>query len=77
MQCMIVWSIKVVYDIKLSSMKLQIKNPIKDQFCYDNMLKSKKYSKSKNREKQRRKYRISHYEFSFKKGTTSFEFKGT
>ena len=42
-------NMKVVYKIKLSSMRSQIKSPIKDQFCFDIMFKSKKYSKRKER----------------------------
>ena len=38
-------SVKVVYEIKLSSMRSQIKSPIKDQFSSDTMLKSKKILK--------------------------------
>ena len=60
-------SVKVVYEIKLPSMRSQIKSPIKDQFCFDIMLKSKKDSKSK---KKKRKSRISHYEFSLNRYNT-------
>ena len=48
---------KAMYEIKLSSMRSQIKSPIKNQFYFDTMLKSKKDSKRK----KRRKYRISYY----------------
>ena len=36
---------KAVYEIKLSSMRSQIKSPIKNQFYFDTMLKAKKDSK--------------------------------
>ena len=48
---------KAMYEIKLSSMRSQIKIPIKNQFYFDTMLKSKKDSKRK----KKRKYRISYY----------------
>ena len=56
-------NMKVVYKIKLSSMRSPIKSPIRDQFFFNAMLKSKKDSK---RKKEKRKFRISHYEFFLK-----------
>ena len=59
---------KVVYEIKLSSMRSQIKSPIKNQFYFDTMLKTKKDSK---REKKKDFLLL----ILLEKGTTSLKFK--
>ena len=52
--------VKEMYEIKFSFMISQIKSFIKYQFCFNTILKSKNDSKGK----KKRKFRISHYEFS-------------
>ena len=54
---------KTLYEIKLFSMRPQIKSHIKDQIYFDTVLKSKKDSKQKREDK---KSMISYYEFSLK-----------
>ena len=53
---------KVVYDIKISYMRSQIKNPVKDWFCSNTMLKSKKDSKRKKEKiKENRRFLIMNF----------------
>ena len=58
-----------MYEIKLSSMRSQIKSPIKNQFYFDTMLKSKKDSK---RKKEKIGFLINNF---LEKSTTSLKFK--